>query len=109
MDVRGYGSDEDPVTFSDAEAVVLRTQDQPGAASKEKIRGWRTDFCRQLPHLTRLEQARHSSVCLNSKSLVGNAGVIISLEVLSEACSSWRFRGRKTGPGALKGLCKAVQ
>ena len=58
VDARGYGSEEDPVTFSDAEAVVLRTQEQPGAASKERIREWRADYRRQLPRLTRLEQVR---------------------------------------------------
>ncbi len=52
----GYASGEDPVTFSDAEAALLKFQDQPGAASKEQVQSWRAKFRSQLPRLARMEQ-----------------------------------------------------
>lgn len=55
-EIRGYGSDADPLTFSDAEAVVLRYQEYSGVAPKEKVRAWRAEYRAQLPHITRLEQ-----------------------------------------------------
>ena len=61
---RGYASEEDPVTFSDAEAGVLRFQDQPGAASKEQVQAWRADFRSELPNISRLEQVTFQSVIL---------------------------------------------
>lgn len=54
--VRGYGSEEDPATFSDVEAIVLERQPGSEAASKQKIQEWRAKYRRQLPRLQRLEQ-----------------------------------------------------
>ena len=65
---RGYASEEDPATFSDAEAAVLRFQDQPGAAGKGQVQAWRADFRSQLPQLARMEQVSTLFVLLSHSS-----------------------------------------
>lgn len=54
--MRGYGSEDDPATFSDMEAVVLEKSGKGGAAAKETIQEWQARYRRQLPHIEHLEQ-----------------------------------------------------
>ena len=54
--MRGYGSEDDPATFSDMEAIVLEKSGKGGAAAKETMQEWQARYRRQLPHIEHLEQ-----------------------------------------------------